>query len=91
MSIDFEVRTSSDKLAQLQYELQKQLDQMAKDAEQLNLAYHEAQWNDSVSEKTRLTLNEYLLKLNKSLADLSGVVQAVWEMRQLAEQYESLE
>ena len=64
---------------------------MVQDAEKLNRAYHDAQWNDTVSEWTRQELNEYILKLNQALGDLNGVIRATGEMRQLAELYESME
>jgi predicted transcriptional regulator len=91
MSRDIRVRTSAAALAQLERVLSKQRDLLIEDAEALDTVYQRATWNDSVSEKARVSVNEYIDQLNHGLAELNGVIMAVAQMRSLAEQYESME
>jgi len=91
VSRDFTVRTSVAKLSQLEQSLHKRMKKMAADAQKLDQAYQNAEWNDMVSEKARIELNQYIQKLNRALEELSGVALAVGEMRRLAEQYENME
>ncbi len=91
MSRDVEVKTSAACLADFERKLGKRLEEIVQDTTRLERAYHNAEWNDMVSERARLGLNEYIDKLNRSLAQLEGVILAVGEMRRLAEQYERME
>ena len=91
MSRLFEVQTNAAQLARFENALQKQVKKMAEDAGKLNRAYHNAQWNDTVSERARIELNDYIQNLNHALSDLEGIIRAVGEMRKIAEEYESME
>ena len=91
MARDVEVKTSAACLADFERKLGKHLDELSEDAQRLDAAYHNVEWNDMVSERTRIELNGYIDKLNRSLAQLEGVILAVGEMRRLAEEYEGME
>ncbi len=53
---------------------------MQEDIEELKTAYNKAVWNDMVSEKTRLSLNEYIDAYNRAIEELSIIISAVSEM-----------
>lgn len=85
------VRTSASALRDFENKLSTIRADLLQDAESLDRAYQNAQWNDMVSEKARLEVNAYLDRFNDALAGLNGVIQAVWKLQELADNYESME
>ena len=71
-------------------DLCKARNQMQKDIEELKTAYNKADWNDMVSEKARIQLNEYIDAYNRAIEELSSVISAVSEMCQELDDYENV-
>ena len=63
---------------------------MQEDVEELKNAYNKAAWNDMVSEKARIQLNEYIDAYNRAIEELSSVISAVSEMCQELDSYENV-
>lgn len=62
---------------------------MLTEIEELKRNYKQAQWNDMVSEKARVQLNQYIDALNCAIGDLNSVIFCVEEMRQELDDYEN--
>lgn len=90
MSRNVEAKTNAARLLDFERALCKHLDEFEEDAQRLDRAYRNAEWNDMVSESVRMELNEYIDKLNRALAKLDGVILAVGEMQRIAEEYERI-
>lgn len=85
------VRTDASALQEFEDRLSSIRAKLLEDAEELDRVYQRCQWNDMVSEKTRLEVNAYLDRFNDALADLNGVILAVGQLQVLAANYESME
>ena len=85
-----EANVDSYKLELYRDDLYKARDKMQKDVETLKKAYTDAQWNDMVSEKVRIQLNEYIDAYNRAMEELSSVISAVSEMCRELEDYENI-
>ena len=85
-----EANVDSYKLELYRDDLYKARDKMQKDVETLKKAYTDAQWNDMVSEKVRIQLNEYIDAYNRAMEELSSVISAVSEMCQELDDYENV-
>ena len=71
-------------------DLCKARSKMQEDIEELKAAYNKADWNDIVSEKARIQLNEYIDAYNRAIEELSSVISAVSEMCQELDDYENV-
>ena len=85
-----EANVDSYKLELYRDDLYKARDKMQKDVETLKKAYTDAQWNDMVSEKARIQLNEYIDAYNRAMEDLCSVISALSEMCQELDDYENV-
>ena len=83
------VRTDAAKLQQFENKLSVIQERLLRDTDRLGDAYYGAVWNDMVSEKARVQLNEYIRRLNESMSYLNGVIYAVRQLQEYAEHYES--
>ena len=63
---------------------------MQEDIEELKATYNKAPWNDMVSEKVRIQMNEYIDAYNRAIEELSLVISAVSEMCQELDDYENV-
>lgn len=63
---------------------------MQEDIEELKTAYNKAAWNDMVSEKARIQLNEYIDAYNRAIEELSVVISAVSEKCTELDNYENV-
>ena len=71
-------------------DLCKARSKMQKDIEELKTAYNKAAWNDMVSEKARIQLNEYIDVYNRAIEELSSLITAVSEMCNELDDYENV-
>lgn len=65
-------------------------DKMIEDLLDLKSAYEKAEWNDMVSEKARIQLNEYISRFNSSIELLDSVIEAAQKMCHELKNYESV-
>lgn len=86
---NIEANVESYRLELYRDDLYKARDKMQQDIEALKKAYTDAQWNDMVSEKVRIQLNEYIDAYNRAIEELSSVISAVSEMCQELDDYEN--
>lgn len=71
-------------------DLCKARSKMQKDIEELKTANNKAAWNDMVSEKARIQLNEYIDAYNRAIEELSSVIAAVSEMCTELDDYDNV-
>lgn len=90
MSENIEVKVDSYRLELYRDDLYKARDTMQNDIEELKKAYAKAQWNDMVSEKVRVQLNEYIDAYNCAVEELSLVITTVSEMCHELNDYENV-
>lgn len=62
---------------------------MLTEIEELKRNYKQAQWNDMVSEKARVQLNQYIDALNFAIGDLNSVISCVEKMLEELDDYEN--
>ena len=85
-----EVNVDSYRLELYRDDLNKARDKMQQDIDALKKAYTDALWNDMVSEKARIQLNEYIDAYNRAIEELSVVISAVSEMCTELDNYENV-
>ena len=84
---NIEVRLDSYRLSDYLSSLESICKRMDEEIEQMKKAYDRAEWNDMVSEKARLELNEYIDAYNRNMSVLRGVIDAVTKMSYEIEDY----
>ena len=90
MAYDENARVDSQQLEWYRWALSKAQRDMDSEIEQLKNAYVNADWNDMVSAKAGLQLNDYIDSYNRAMEKLEVVISAVTEMCEHLEEYKSV-